>query len=133
METNIHWKKKSYEELLAPLSLQFERSKNCYTRYLTNHHYLHAQTLKKANVEILRLLMEKSYLIPENLQNDALRIIDHLDVWFEQYEHLAKELNPHPNTPFIFDRPAESIEFPKAAEKKFQEEKQKLKSELSVQ
>jgi hypothetical protein len=130
MENTAEWKKKSYEELLAPLVLQFERSGNSYKRYLSNHHYLHAQTLKVANSEIMRLLLEKSFLIPENLKPEALKVIDHLDVWFVQFEQLEKDINPNANTVFIFERPQESIEFPKLAEKLFIAEREKLKSEL---
>ena len=131
METTLDWKKKSYAELLSPLVLQFDRSKNCYTRYLTNQHFLHAQTLKKANTEILRLLMQNTFLIPENLMNDALKIIDHLDVWFEQYELLVKEQNPKAHDKFVFYRPAESIEFPKESEANFRREKERMKNELA--
>jgi hypothetical protein len=132
MESNPAWKKKSYEELLSPLVLQFDRSKNCYSRYLINHHFLHAQTLKKANTEILRLLCEKTHLIPDKLMEDALKLIDHLDVWFEQYEHLVLEQNPRVHDSFVFHRPAESIEFPKQSELNFRLEKDKLKKELSL-
>ena len=124
------WKQKSYEELLSPLVLQFERSKNSYTRYLTNNHFLHAQTLMKANSEILRLLMEKAFLIPDTLHDDSMKIIDHLDVWMVQYEQLVKELEPKANDKFIFYRPAESIEFPKKAEQNFRFENANFKKEL---
>lgn len=131
MESSLEWKKKSYAELLSPLVLQFERSKNCYKRYLVNQQFLHAQTLKKANSEILRLLSKKAFLIPEHLMQDALKIIDHLDVWFEQYELLEKEINPIATDKFVFHRPTESIEFPKESELKFKLEKEKIKLELA--
>ena len=132
MESSLEWKNKSYHELLAPLALQFQRSKNCYARYLKNKQYLHAQTLKQANTEILRLLCEKSSLIPEQLLNDALLLIDHLDVWFAQYAHLEKELKPHASSEFIFYRAADGLEFPKQSEQHFMLAKQQFKQELAL-
>ncbi|MBK9479826.1 MAG: hypothetical protein IPP56_00040 [Bacteroidetes bacterium] len=133
MESDKDWMYKSYHELFSPLVMQFDRSANCYARYLKNKSYLNAKTLKQANSEILRLLMDKSSLIPEKLNSDALLLIDHLDVWFAQFEQLEKELNPHASSEFVFYRTAEGTEFPKQSELHFRAMKQQLKQAFSAE
>lgn len=64
--------------------------------------FLYARILKTYNNRIRDLLLEKSHLLSENLQNDALKLITHYDIWIEKWNELKNNNNHSLEDEFIF-------------------------------
>lgn len=114
------WKEKAVAELFGPLCFQLTRTQNAFKRYQDKNLYLEAKVLKEGNEQIRNLLLEKSYLIPPDLLNDADELVQHYDVWLEEFSNLRETENPANDNKFVFAGP-KGFPFPRNAEKKFKD------------
>lgn len=128
-KSNYQWKERAVSELLGQINIQFDRTKRAFHRYNTTNIYLEAKVLKDGNEKIRNLLLEKAYLIPGELMEDANQLIEHYDVWLEEfYKHRDSE-NPNLDQKFIWAGP-KGFRFPDKAEANFKNKYQELRKEL---
>ena len=130
-KTGHAWKEKAVSELYGPLCFQFTRTQNAFKRYHEKNIFLEANILKEGNEKIKNLLLEKSYLISPDLMDDADALVQHYDVWLEEFSKLRETENPTEKKNFVFAGP-KGFPFPKAAEKKFREKYLELWNNLYV-
>lgn len=116
-------------ELAGQLYMQLERSKNAYKEYLQGGKtFMFAKILRLYNGKIRDLVLEKGYLLPGNLQKDALELVSHYDIWMQKWDELKATLDPSPDDEFVFPN---SFTFPKEAAGNLEMEYKRLKYELT--
>lgn len=128
-KSGYQWKERSVSELLAPICLEFSRTYRALMRYNATNLYLEANVLKKTNERIRDLLLEKASLIPGSLMEDVHELIEHYDVWLEEYNKQRNKENPNLEQEFVFVGP-KGYSFPSAAEKRFKMKYHELWNEL---
>lgn len=100
-------------KFLGKLHINFKRSETIYQNYIDNKkQFLFAKILKRSNEETLNLLKDNSYLLSDELINDSIKLICHLDIWIEKWNALANKNKPNLNDEFVFEN---SFRFPKDA------------------
>lgn len=114
------WKEKAIAELFGPLNFELKRTKKAFHRYKGENIFLETQVLKQGNERIRNLLLNQSYLVPPDLMEDSYKLIEHYDVWLEQFALFRETENPTEVQKFIFAGP-KGFPFPKEAEIRFQE------------
>ena len=119
-KSSYQWKEKSVAELLVQLYLQFNRTKRAFGRYNDTNLYLEAKVIKDGNEKIRDLLLDKAYLIPTALIEDANKLIEHYDVWLEEFYKQRDSETPNLNQKFVFAGP-KGYGFPSVSETKFKE------------
>ncbi len=119
-KTGYQWKEKTVSELLGQLCLQFGRTKRAFNRYNDTNLFLEAKVLKDGNEKIRDLLLAKAYLIPPELIEDANNLIEHYDVWLEEFYKQRDSETPNLNQKFIFAGP-KGYGFPSVSENRFKE------------
>jgi len=113
--------------LLGEIYLNFKRSKIAYDNYIKEGNiFMHAKILKECNLKIRNILLENAFILSENLQNDAIDLISHYDIWVEKWNDLKQKENPKLDDVFIFQN---EFRFPKEAEKRLKEEFYKIKKD----
>lgn len=122
-------KEQTVSELLGQLCLQFNRTKRAFKRYSDTNLYLEAKVLKDANEKIRDLLLAKSYLIPPELIEDADELIEHYDVWLEEFYKQRDTETPNLNQKFIFAGP-KGYRFPTKSEDRFKEKYFEFREDL---
>jgi hypothetical protein len=130
-KSSYAWKEKSVSLLLGPICLQFNRTKRAFDRYSAKNLFLEAEVLKDGNKKIRNLLLENAYLIPNELLEDATKLIEHYDVWLEEYHNLRESKNPKFDEEFVYGGP-QGFPFPRKSEEKFKFEYRKIWDELYV-
>ena len=119
IKSRYSWKEKALAELLGPVNILLNRTVRAFNRYNANNIYLEAKVLKEGNETIRNLLLEKSYLIPNELLMEADNLIEHYDRWLEEYDKVRNTTNPDLKTPFVFVG-TKGFPFPKISADKFQ-------------
>ena len=90
-----------------------------YQNYMScNKQFVFACILKNCNEEIVALLVENSYLLPDKLISDSMKLISHYDIWIQKWRELATIQNPTMTDEFVFEN---TFSFPKDAAKNLQE------------
>jgi hypothetical protein len=119
-------------ELLSPLDFLLRLSARAYEKYMRNKIYLHALNIRKANEMVYRLVMDKIHLIPEEIQNDCIELLNHYDCWMLQFKDEEQKRKPLLTGEFIFYRLDDQMAFPRLSEqrifetvKKFNKQKNK--------
>jgi hypothetical protein len=128
-KSTYQWKEKAVSELLGQIYMQFNRTKRAFDRYNATNLYLESKVLKDGNEKIRNLLLDKAYLIPSELIEDANKLIEHYDVWLEEFARQRDTDKPNLDQKFIFVGP-KGFAFPIDAEKRFREMYHKLWKEL---
>ena len=128
-ESSRVWKEKSVSQLLAPLYMQFDRTRRAFDRWRSKNLFLEAKVIRDGNLTIRNLLLSKADLIPPELRTDAGKLIEHYDRWLEEFERLRGKEQPDLDTSFVYVGP-QGYPFPKGAEKKFCDEFMKMWKEL---
>lgn len=128
-KTGHAWKEKAVSELFGPLSLQLTRTRNAFQRYHEKNIFQEAKILKEGNEKIRDLLLEKSYLIPPDLIADAEKLVQHYDVWLEEFSKLRETENPTEDKKFVFAGPL-GFPFPRKSEENFKEKYNQLRKIL---
>lgn len=85
---------------------------------MRNKIYLHALTIRNANQRIYHLLVSNLAILPSDLEEEALDLLNHYDIWMEQFKLYEKEKQPNAGDAFIFHHLDDQCAFPKEAEQK---------------
>lgn len=118
MKSRRKWKEASVKKLLGPLNIHFERTKRAYVRWSDKNLYLEAKVVKDGNEIIRDLLLNNGHLIPIELLDAAGNLIEHYDVWLEQFDELRSTQSQSTSATFVFAGP-EGYPFPQSAEQEF--------------
>ena len=114
------WKERCLAELLGPLVLRLGQTKRAFDRWKEPNLYLE-RCVYEGNEASRRLLLEKAHLVPPHLRDDALELIEHFDVWMEEYQRVRGDTRAEESLPYVFVGP-KGFGFPRDAERRFQEE-----------
>ena len=123
------WKEKVLSGLLGPVCMQLDRTKRAFHRWQSKNLYLEAKIIKDSNTIIRDLLLNKGHLIPIDLMEDSGKLIEHYDVWLEEFEKRRGGKEPDINTVFIFAGP-QGYPFPKDIEINYQKKCNEYKNAL---
>lgn len=111
-------KRKLFTKFISPLYFHLQSANIAYKKYLTNRIFVHAAVLYKVNKRIASLISDQNHLIPAELREDCLQLLNHYDIWFAQFRLHKKKLNPSAADTFVFEQADDQCAFPAAAEKK---------------
>jgi hypothetical protein len=107
------------EELLKPLIVQFDRTEEAFMKYQPGN--LSAENvLRDGNEKARDLLLAKRELIPEALRDDGARLVEHYEVWLQQYSRLRNNERSDASVP-VFAGPV-GYPFPIESARRFREE-----------
>ncbi|MBN1491803.1 MAG: hypothetical protein JXA69_17960 [Phycisphaerae bacterium] len=123
--------KAEYCELLVPLIVQLDRTKAAFDRWTEKNLSLESEIIREGNKEARHILMNKAHLIPAKLENDARRLIEHYDRWFEEFDRIRVR-HADSNEPFVFVGPA-GFPFPDDAGERFRQRAAELKDVLGTE
>jgi len=85
--------------------------------------------IRDGNLAIRDILLANALLIPPSLFDDAAKLIEHYDRWYEEFERLRLTEKPELESRFVFLGP-QGLRFPSEAEARFQEAFRQYSSEL---
>jgi len=106
------------DEFLGPLHTLFRRSRQAYDGYRAHgQSFLFARIIKECNEAIRDLLLRHAHRLPGPLQDDALALIGHYDVWTVSWNDLRDRINPGLDQAFVFET---LVGFPKEAERRLE-------------
>lgn len=126
MNESIQWQQ---FELTGQLYMNLKRSAAAYKEYLLGgKSFLFAVILRQYNEKIRELILEKGWLLPSGLQEDALALVSHYDIWMQKWDELKKTLNLAPDDEFAFPNTAT---FPKEAARNIEETYERLKQQIT--
>ena len=100
--TTRAWKEAAISQLLGPMVMQFDRVKRAFKRYQRKNVYLETKVMAEGNSTIKTLLLSHGHLIPPELFDDAGSLVEHFDVWLEEFERVRDETKPELETQFVF-------------------------------
>lgn len=93
-------------ELLLPVKIHLNRSKNTFDIWVSSQTQNPSQGIEqmiyKSNVFIRDLLVEKWYLVPEQLKKDALLLINHYNDWIDEYFKLRPDGKRQDSPKYVF-------------------------------
>ncbi|MCK5537579.1 MAG: hypothetical protein KAI79_12185 [Bacteroidales bacterium] len=113
---------------LGEISIEFKRSGITYKEYIeSGNKFIYARILKESNTNIRNLLLHNSFLLSEELQDDALKLINHYDIWMEKWNELYNKKALGLEDIFIFQN---KHLFPRESEQKLMNKYNELKKEL---
>ena len=118
MKKNKIVENRDFEEFLVPISFLFRLSCRAYEKYMTNKIYLHALNIRKANEMIYQLVLDKINIIPVNLQQDCIELLNHYDCWFNQFSYEQNKRQPLISDEFVFLQIDNQVAYPRSSEKK---------------
>jgi len=112
-------------ELTGQLYMNLKRSETAYREYLQGGKtFMHARILRQYNEKIRELILEKGHILSEHLQENALELVAHYDIWMQKWDELKASLRPSPGDEFVFPN---NSTFPKEAATKLEQEYKRLK------
>jgi hypothetical protein len=124
------WKEQSIAEVLGPVYMQLARSNRAFERWkATRNDFLEGQVVKQANTQIRDLLLAKGHLLPPELVEHAVDLIEHYDRWLEEYADKREGPNAEKETGPIFVGPL-GYPFPQDADVAFSRTFARLEAEL---
>ena len=104
------------QDCLGPLVMSFRRSSSAYRNYLN-----HGKTFRwslviwRANNDLVSLLIQTGWMLPDTHKDEAIRIVTHLDLWASLWERHKCDMQPTLDDIFVFEN---SHSFPRDAEEK---------------
>ena len=98
---------------------------------MANKIYLHALNIRKANEMIYKLVLDKINIIPVNLQQDCIELLNHYDCWFNQFSYEQNKRQPLISDEFVFLQIDNQVAYPRTKEKKIMGAYKKLKKQLN--
>ena len=116
-----------YCDLLSPLIVQFDRTLDAFQRYRP-HDFALEQTLEDGNRKAREILEANAQLIPTSLDEDRQRLVQHYDIWLEEYARV-RQIGADSVTSFIFVGP-DGFPFPRDSEQRFRAWRDTLASQL---
>jgi len=120
-------KEQMLHELIGPVVMHLFRTKRAFNRYKGEDGYLEAEVLYKGNKSIRDMLLQKGYLLDASMLEHAIKLIEHYDVWLEEYEKITKKKSS--SVRFVFSGPS-GFPFPQDSEQAFLKACNTLKGEL---
>lgn len=103
-------------ELLSNLNFLLLLSGRAYEKYLVNKIYLHALNIRKANEMIYQLIIDKTHIIPGEIQQDCIELLNHYDCWMLQFKDEEQKRNASLGDEFIFYQIDNQVAFPRLSE-----------------
>ncbi len=128
------WKEKSLSELIGPVVMHLDRTQRVGKRYSTTTYkekgksYHDAMLMKESNEAVRSILLTNGHLLPENLRNQAHKLVSHYDLWISRFN--AKFEEEKPTVESVFDIGFTKESFPEDAVKAFQSAYDSLRAEL---
>ena len=117
------------DELLGPLHMHFLCARAAYRDYLANGRtWLWACSLRRINSAACSLLISKGYLLPDELQDAAIGLVRHFNVWLTLWDDLAERTHSAPGDPFVFEN---EVTYPRDAEARLEQLYESLRQRLS--
>lgn len=90
-------------EVLGPVHMQMKRAEAAYRSYLDDgRKFIYTLVLRDSNTAMRDILLARGYLLPAELQEDALQLIEHLDIWLIKWHETRERTNPALDDPFVF-------------------------------
>jgi hypothetical protein len=117
--------RKEYCELLSPLVVQLDRTKNAIDKWNQKDLSIESETIRDGNIKARTLLSEKAHLVPSSLREDQKKFILHYDNWLEEYDRVRVRRTKDPDAPFVY-----TYDYPSESEKRFRDRKAKLEAIL---
>ncbi len=84
-----------------------------FSNYLTDKFYLHALCIKKNNEAVYDFIIEHAHIWPRELESDFISLLDHYDIWFNQFEQFERKQKFELNEPFVFYHLDDKSAYPK--------------------
>lgn len=109
--------KKAWKSI-KELYLLMQLSRKAYAKYLQHKIYLHALCIRSSNKKIYCHLLENLATLPEEIENEALDLLNHYDIWMKQFKDFKAIQKPALGDEFVFHHLDDLSAFPKAAEQK---------------
>jgi len=125
-----HTKEEEFRKFILPLYLLMQLSGKAYSKYMNNKIYLHALIIRSANGKIYDLIIKSLDIAPEELHDHLLNLLNHYDIWFEQFNEHERKMKPSLSDSFIFYRLDDQSVFPKQAEQKILDYYHQSKKEI---
>jgi len=119
------WKEQSVSQLLGPMYMQFERTKRAFNRWEDKNLFLEGEIIRKGNTEIRDLLLKNAHLIPPELLTHAGALIEHYDLWLEEFNKQRTEAKENAEAAFVF-----VYSFPRDSETLFRDTFLKYRNDL---
>lgn len=123
-------KEEQFTRLIAPVNFFLHLSRKAYAKYMVNKILLHAKNIRSANQKVCDLLIEFPALLPDELFEDAIELLNHYGIWMAQFDEHEKTNKPQLGDLFIFHHLDNQSAFPKVAEQHFFDYYNQLKKEL---
>lgn len=105
------------EEVLGPVCAHLNRTGIAFSRWNKRNLALEAGIILESNRQIRDTLLSKYHLLTPELRRSANSLIEHYDMWLEEYERV-RGANPSSDQEFVFVGPG-GYPFPHEAEKAF--------------
>lgn len=100
---------------LKVLQFHFDRGKRAYANYFeAGKLFGNACVIKRNNLLIHKLIMAEGYLLPREMSEHLINIVDHIDAWLVCWNNLKERAQPGLDDVFVFEN---SVRFPKESEK----------------
>jgi ABC-type Na+ transport system ATPase subunit NatA len=126
----LYTKEEEFRKFILPLYLLMQLSVKAYSKYMNNKIYLHALIIRSANTKIYDLIIKSLDITPEELHDHLLNLLNHYDIWFEQFNEHEMKMKPSLSDSFIFYHLDDQSVFPKQAEQKIFDYYHQLKKEI---
>lgn len=125
-------REEQFIKLISPVNFFLHLSRRAYAKYLVNKIFLHAKNIRAANDQVCLLLEQSPALLPDELFDDAIELLNHYGIWMAQFDAHEKELQPKPGDLFIFHHIDNQSAFPKESEQHFFEYYNQVKKEFNL-
>lgn len=112
MKKNKNRKQKAF---FSKLEFLMALSDKAFENYLPGKLYLHALCIRKNNRAIYKLILKNTGVVPEELINSFIQLLNHYDIWFTQFKNFRKENRFALKDPFLFYHLDDKSSFPKNA------------------
>jgi hypothetical protein len=109
--------------------MQLERTRRAFDRWSGKNLYLEARIVREGNLAVRDLLLRNGHLIPPELLDDAVRLVEHYDRWLEEFDSKRSEESPADQDQFVFVGP-QGFPFPRDSERRLHERFRKLQQDL---
>ena len=93
-------------------------SELAYKKYLQNKIYLYSLTIRSSNEKVYNQILTNLSSLPEGLQEEGLLLLNHYDIWMQQFRDHEDRLKPQIGDLFIFHHLDPQSAFPREAEEK---------------
>jgi len=112
------WQEAILAKVLGPVVMHLLRTRRAFDRWKDQQLFLEMEVIGKSNRYIRDLLLENGHLIPVELSDHAVALVEHYDAWLEEFEQKRHAENPDLKTKFVFVGP-KGYGFPHPAEEAF--------------